>query len=87
MMDLREEVVEIQEKLAQERDHLRVKAHLLKAELRDEWEEAEKNWQSFESKATRLAKTGRDSADDVAESVKHLGLELKQAFKKFKDSL
>ncbi len=46
-MNLKEELSEIKQRLATERDELRLKAHLFSAEVGEEWEDIEKKWDKF----------------------------------------
>ncbi|MFC1895934.1 hypothetical protein ACFL0Q_04645 [Thermodesulfobacteriota bacterium] len=51
MSALREELETVVDNLARKRDELKVQIHLAKAEVRQEWEEAEKKWSTFRAKA------------------------------------
>jgi predicted nucleic acid-binding Zn-ribbon protein len=75
------------ERLRQERDELRVRAHLLKAELRDEWDEVEDQWGHFEAKLEHLSKGAKDSTEDIGAAVSVLGEEIARAYKRLRDSL
>jgi F0F1-type ATP synthase membrane subunit b/b' len=46
----RNELRELTEKLEQQRDELRVKAALARAEARDEWDELEEKWDRLKGK-------------------------------------
>lgn len=50
------------DKLRQERDELRVRMHLAKAEMRDEWQSLEKKWAQLEART----KTASGRKDDEA---------------------
>ena len=47
MSDYKEELHELGDELKQARDELRVEMHLAKADIRDDWEELEKQWHRF----------------------------------------
>jgi len=81
------ELNELLETLQQERDELKVRMHLAKMELQDEWEELEKKWPEFKSKAEALLGDTREVAEDVAESAKVVGEELKSAYQRIRERL
>lgn len=63
--------------LKQLRDEARVKAHLGAMALKDEWDEVEKRWETFEARA----KLDR-SAKDVGAALNLLAQELKFAYER-----
>jgi hypothetical protein len=63
--------------LKQLRDEAKVKAHLGSMALKDEWDEVEKRWETFEARA----KLDR-SARDVGAALELLGSELKAAYER-----
>jgi len=69
---------DIIEGLEPQRDEIRVKLHLAKAEARDEWEDMEKKWEQLTAKAGVLgheagaaSKDGFEATKLVAEEIKH----------------
>ena len=75
------------ESLRQERDELRVRAHLLKAELRDEWDDVEKKWDHVESRLEHVAKGAKDSGEDIGAALSQVGEEIARAYRRMRDSL
>lgn len=75
------------ERLRQERDELRVRAHLLKAELRDEWDEVEGKWEHVESRLEHLAKNAKDSGEDIGAALSQVGEEIARAYRRMRDAL
>ena len=73
--------------LRQERDELRVRAHLLKAEMRDEWDEVERKWEHLEPKLERLAASARESAGDIGAATGQLGEEITNAYRRIRKAL
>lgn len=73
--------------LKTERDILRLRAHLLKAEARQELNELEEKWQHFESKMGRVGDSAKKSAKEIDAATKQLGEELANAYRRLKDSL
>jgi chromosome segregation ATPase len=85
--ELDKKLTELVGRLQQERDELRVRAHQLKAELRDEWDEVESKWGKIEPRLEHLAKGGKDSADDIGAAVSQVGEEIAHAYRRIRDAL
>ncbi len=86
-MALREDLTRLLETLKQERDELRVKMHLAKLEVQEEWEKAEKQWESFKAKAEKVLEDSKEKAEELAESAKVVGEELKNAYVRIRQRL
>mgnify|MGYP000256466356 CR=1 FL=1 len=86
-MDYKEQLSEIMEQIKQERDELNVQLHLAKAEIRDDWDELEKQWDSFKLRSEKVAAAADSSADDIGEALKILGDELKAGYEKIRKSI
>jgi len=87
MADLSERLNEEFEHLRTLRDDLRVRVHLGKAEIRDQWEELEKDWQRAEAKMKAIGASSRESAKEVGEAASLLVEELRQAYYRIRDLL
>lgn len=74
-------------KLRTERDELRVQLHLLKAEARDEWDAVEKKWTQLEQKYDRIYEETRDASGDVGEAFHQLADEIRQAYRRVRQSM
>ncbi len=85
--DLDKKLTELVGRLQQERDELRVRAHLLKAELREEWDEVESKWDHIEPRLEHLAKDTKDSAEDIGAAVSQVGEEIAHAYRRIRDGL
>jgi len=85
--DYRKELEELFEKLKTERDEINVKLHLAKAEARDQWEAAEKQWQSFKQKSEKVLTEVDYTSGEVKEALSLLGDELKNGYRRIKDQL
>ena len=68
--------------LKQERDELRLKIHLASMELRDDWAELEKKWESFSAQA-RL----QDTSQDLERTLRNLGEDLRLGYGRIKAAL
>lgn len=67
--------------LKQKRDELKVKLHLASKDAEDEWDSLVSDWDKF-VRETQLDK----SADEVGEAARELGLRMKAAFDRMKQS-
>ena len=87
MADAKEQMTKAVEHLKQERDELRVKLHLAKADAKDEWASLENQWEEIKPKL----EAAREEAGKTAESVgTALGLaveELKKGYERLKARL
>lgn len=86
-MDVKEELNELKQKLATERDELKVKAHLLSREIADEWDDVEKKWDNFQLKASNVAEAGKEGMSDIYEATRLLGSEIGEAYRRIRKKL
>jgi len=87
MNDTKDWIDELLEDLKEQRDELRIRAHLAKLEASDEWEDLEKKLEKLESKARAAGKAAADSGEDVGAALRLLGQEIKQGFKNIAQKL
>ena len=78
---------EIFKELQTERDNIEVKLHLLNMDAKEEWDELEKKYGEFKTKASAVADVTVDSAGDVAEALKLVGEELREGYKRIRKSM
>ena len=83
---LGDEVNELIAHLKQERDELMLQTHLLKAELKDEWEEVEEKWQAVERDAERFGAAAKESAVEIGAAIKLVGEEIAAAYRKMRNT-
>ncbi len=74
-------------KLRQQRDELKLQAHLMKADAKDEWREVEDQWQKLENRFQRAQAAGAEAGDDVAEGLRTLGGKIQEGFDKVRRSI
>ncbi|MCW8852911.1 MAG: hypothetical protein OQK44_09620 [Gammaproteobacteria bacterium] len=90
-MGIKEQITERSEKifkeLEEERGKLQVQLHLLSMDAKEEWNELEKKFEKFKSKASTVAEVAEDSAGEVGEALKLVGEELREGYKKIKGSM
>jgi hypothetical protein len=66
--------------LKQLRDELRLKAHLAKADIKDEWERAEAKWHQLRQELPRIDDAKDDAIEALSGSAKRLATEIRQAY-------
>ena len=74
-------------KLKTERDELRVRMHLAKEDLQDEWKELEQKWEKMEHKLAAATDETRESSSDVGAAAKLLAEEIRGAYQRIRKAL
>jgi len=90
-MSVTEQIIEKSEKLFKElqteRGNINVQLHLLNMDAKEEWNELEKKYEKFKTKASTITDVTADSAGEVAEAIKLVGEELREGYKRIRDSM
>lgn len=73
--------------LKQQRDELRLKMHLGGEELKDEWDKLEDKLAQLNHRFEPVKDAVEDTAEDVWESLKLVGGEIKEGFHRIRKSL
>ena len=68
------------DELKRHRDEIRVRLHLAKADLKDEWERLEEKWRHFERKVKEVGREGRVTAGEVAAALRLAADELRKGY-------
>lgn len=79
-MELKEELNKLSETLKQQRDEINLQLHLASAELKEEWEKSEKEWDHFRQKLSEVVDEGKETTADLLEKTRIVGEELKNAY-------
>jgi len=79
---MKEQMDNTLETLAQQRDELQLKLHLLGMEARDEWEANEKLWQQVQSAAEDIRNSAGEALDDTWVRFNTVTLELSDKYAK-----
>jgi seryl-tRNA synthetase len=87
MTDLKRELQTLGEELRQGRDELRLEIALAKAEIRDDWDELEKQWHDFSRKLKSAGHEAAESSDDVGIALAALGKELQKGYQRIRKAL
>ena len=75
------------EKLKSERDEISLKLHLASMEAKEEFEEAEKNWDQLKIKAAEIADDSKETSEEFIAKAKIVGEELKEAYNRISKRL
>jgi len=84
---LRAEAQQIIDKLKTERDELKVRMHLARAEVREEWDKVEGRWHELEHKARQLGAAASTSSKDIGVAMHLLGDEVTHAYQRIRRTL
>jgi len=68
------------EKLKSERNELKLNLHLASMEGKEEFEEAEKNWDKLKIKAAEIADDSKETSEEFIAKAKIVGEEFKEAY-------
>jgi len=82
VMSLKNEFESLLGNLEAVREELRLKLHLASMEAKDEFEEAEKQWQLIKSKASEIADDSVETSEEYIAKAKIVGEELKEAYQR-----
>jgi predicted nuclease with TOPRIM domain len=80
-------IAELISDLKQQRDELRVRIHLGSAELKDEMSKLDDKLAQLSQRFEPVKDAVEDTAEDVWESLKLVGGEIKEGFKRIRKSL
>jgi len=86
-MDTRLELDRLVEEVRRQRDELRVKIHLAKADARDEWQELEKKWEQFSARAGAVGGEAEEAAKDVLSAAKGVVEEIKRGYERIRGAM
>lgn len=87
MNDRGEKIDTMLRRLRTERDELRVRAHLAKAEMKEEMEKLEDKWEDLETRAKAAREEAGDASKDVGSALELLGDELSRAYRRIRSRL
>jgi chromosome segregation ATPase len=84
MTDDNSELDRIIRQLEQQRDELKLKLHLAKADARDEWSKLEQKWEQLRSKTQQAKQVLGDSSENVRTAAKMLADEIGKGYQRLK---
>lgn len=79
-MSLQTDFENLLSKLNTEREELRLKLHLAGMDAKEEFEEAEKQWQQIKTKAAEIADDSIETSEEYIAKAKIIGEELKESY-------
>lgn len=79
-----DEMKKLEEMILQQRDELRLKLHLAKADARDEWEALEKKWEEAQGKFAQVQKSADASMGDIEAAARLLGEEILKGYERIR---
>lgn len=79
-MTLKQEFENLVEKLKTERDEISLKLHLASMDAKEEFEEAESQWNQIKAKASDIADDTIETSEEYIAKAKIIGEELKEAY-------
>ena len=87
MVDAKERITKAAEHLKQQRDELRVKLHLAKADAKDEWARLEKQWEEMRPKLEAARQEAGKTAESVGSALSLAVEELKKGYERLRKLL
>ena len=81
-MAIKEEFNHLLDKLKTERDEISLKLHLATLEVKQEFEEAEPQWEQLKSKGSEILDDSKEISEDVLAKAKIIGDELKETYQR-----
>ena len=84
MAEMREELKKLEDSLLQQRDELRVKLHLAKADARDEWEALEGKWAEAQTKFAQVRQSAGESMEEIEAAARLLGDEVLKGYERIR---
>lgn len=84
---MKEKLENLVQKLEQERDELKLKMHLAKADARDEWEKMEDRWGDLREKMSTVKEGASEASSDVKEAASDLAEEIRKGYRSILDRL
>jgi len=81
-MSLKQDFEQLLNQLDSTREEIQLKLHLATMEAKDEFEEAENQWQQIKSKASEIADDSIETSEEFIAKAKIVGEELKEAYQR-----
>jgi glycogen operon protein len=84
MSERRTKMEQLVRQLEQERDELRLKLHLGKAEARDEWEKIEGQWEQLRPRISEMSRALGETAENVAAAAEMMAEEIRSGYQRLR---
>lgn len=86
-MSFQDELKQLSEKVKQYRDEARVQMHLAGEDVKDEWDDLEKDWERFRGKLEDLLHNADDASKEARQTANKLGEDLKTGYQNIRSRL
>ena len=83
-MNARDEVQKLLDTLAQQRDELMLKAHLAKADAKDELDKVEAQWESLKAKADQAKGVAEGAGKEIVAASELLADEIREGYERLR---
>jgi uncharacterized protein YjbJ (UPF0337 family) len=87
MGTLNEDLARFMRKLEQERDQLRLKLQLGKAEAREEWEKLEQQWQQLRGKTEQIKGVVDETAREIGGAATRTAREIQRGYERIRSRM
>ena len=84
-MSFQDELKKLSEKIKQYRDEARVQMHLAHEDVKDEWDDLEKDWERFRSKLDHILHDAEDASKEARETAHKLGEDLRTGYQNLRN--
>lgn len=86
-MSFQDDLKQLSEKVKQYRDEARVQIHLAREDVKDEWDDLEKDWERFRGKLDGLLHDAEDASKEARQTAHKLGEDLKSGYQNIRNRL
>lgn len=86
-MSLQEQLKNLSEKIKQYRDEARVQLHLAREDVRDEWDDLEKDMEQFRNKLDDILRDAEGASQEARQTLQKLGEDLKTGYQNIREKL
>ena len=86
-MSFQDELKKLSEKIKQYRDEARVQVHLAREDVKDEWDDLEKDWERVRSKLDDILHNTEDASKEARQTAHKLGEDLRTGYQKIRNRM
>ncbi|MGM0766936.1 MAG: hypothetical protein ACQEV6_02800 [Pseudomonadota bacterium] len=86
-MNFQDDLKKLAERIRQYRDEARVQLHLAREDVKDEWDDLEKDWEKFRTKLDSVMHDAEDASQDAKQTAQRLGEEVRAGYQRIRDRL
>lgn len=86
-MSWKDDLNKVSETLQQYRDELKVRMHLAREDIKDEWEDLDAYWDRFRQKLEEIRNNSDEASTETRETAHKLGEDLKEGYERIRQKL